>query len=100
MNTGDRNTLSLLGEQAKVNTSDATTRARLVNYLRGLPSLDFSDKGRATICQRFGVNADELAAAIAQQARPGRATAALLRTIGAAITAAHGGKTKRGGLPC
>ena len=85
MSTGDRNALNLLGEQAKDTTPTATNRVRLAalrGYLRGLPSLDFSDKGRANVCARFGLNEGELSAAVAAlQARPGRPTAALLRKI-------------------
>ena len=54
MSTGDRNALNLLGEQAKDTTPAATNRVRLAalrGYLRGLPSLDFSDKGRANGAQ-------------------------------------------------
>ncbi len=90
MSTGDRNALSLLGEQAKGTTSAAPPQARLRAFLRGLPSLAFSDKGRATICQRFGVSDDELTAAVAAlQTRPGRPTRELLRIVGTAVGHGH-----------
>lgn len=93
MSTGDRNALNVLGKHLKDTTPGATNRVRLAalrGYLRGLPSLDFSNKGRANVCARFGLNEDELNAAVAaMQARPGRPTAALLRTIGAAVAASH-----------
>ena len=92
MSTGDRNALNVLREHNKDNAPAATNRVRLAalrGYLRGLPSLDFSNKGRATICARFGLREDELSAAIAAMpARPGRPTA-LLHTIGAAVAAPH-----------
>ena len=104
MSTGDRNALNLLGEQAKDTTPTATNRVRLAalrGYLRGLPSLDFSNKGRANVCARFGLNEDELNAAVAAlQARPGRPTAALLRTIGAAVAASHHTTATGGAAPC
>ena len=93
MSTGDRNALNVLGEHNKDNARAATNRVRLAalrGYLRGLPSLDFSNKGRATVCARFGLREDELSAAIvAMSARPGRPTRALLHTIGAAVAASH-----------
>ena len=74
MSTGDRNALNVLGEHLKDTTPAAHNRVRLAalrGYLRGLPSLDFSNKGRANICARFGLNEDELSAAVAaMQARP------------------------------
>ena len=101
MSTGDRNALNLPGQQAKDNPTGATNRVRLAalrGYLRGLPSLDFSDKGRAHVCARFGLNEDELSAAVAaMQARPGRPTAALLRTIGAAVATSHPRTNATGG---
>ena len=104
MSTGDRNALNLLGEQAKDTAPAATNRVRLAalrGYLRGLPSLDFSDKGRANVCARFGLNEDELNAAVAAlQARPGRPTAALLHTIGAAVAASHRTNATGGAEPC
>ena len=104
MSTGDRNALNLLGEQAKDTTPAAHNRVRLAalrGYLRGLPSLDFSGKGRANVCARFGLNEDELSAAVAAlQARPGRPTAALLRTIGAAVAASHRTNATGGAEPC
>ena len=93
MSTGDRNALKLFEERPKDNPTGATNRVRLAalrGYLRGLPSLDFSNKGRANVCARFGLNEDELSAAvIVMQSRPGRPTATLLRTIGAAVAASH-----------
>ena len=93
MSTGDRNAFELSGRQPKSTTTGATNRVRLAalrGYLRGLRSLDFSDKGCANICARFGLNENELSAAVAaMQARPGRPTATLLRTIGAAVATSH-----------
>lgn len=90
MRANDLNTLSLPGQQAKGTTPAAPDRARLLAYLRGLPSLAFSDKGRATVCQRFGVSDDELTAAVvALQARPGRPTPELLHLIGTAVGRGH-----------
>jgi hypothetical protein len=98
MSTTDRNALNLPGQQAKDTTPRATNRVRLAalrGYLRGLPSLNFTDKGRRNICARFGLSEDELNAAVAGlQARPGRPTAALLRTICAAVS---GTQKARGG---
>lgn len=86
MNTGDRNTLSMLGEQAKVTTSARLPKSQLLAYLRGLPSQDFSEKGRANICRRFGVTEDELTTAVAAlQPRRSAPTPELLRTIGEAV---------------
>ena len=99
MSTNDRNTLRLPGEQAKDTAAAAARQAALLAYLRGLPSLAFSDKGRALVCRRFGVGADELTAAVAAlQARPGRPTPALLRTIGAAVAGPN--KAKGGARLC
>ena len=104
MSTGDRNTLNLPGQQAKDTPTGATNRVRLAalrGYLRGLPSLDFSDKGRANVCARFGLNENELSAAVAaMQARPGRPTAAFLCTIGAAVAASHRTNATGGAEPC
>ncbi|WP_426060625.1 hypothetical protein [Hymenobacter sp. B1770] len=104
MSTGDRNALNLLGEQAKDNTPNATNRVRLAalrGYLRGLPSLNFSEKGRANICARFMLSEAELGAAIATlEARPSRPAAALLRTIGAAVAASHRANATGGADPC
>lgn len=98
MSTGDRNALNVLGEHDKA-TTDGPRMAALSGYLRGLPSLDLTAKGRANICARFKVNADELAEAVAaQQARLGRPTPALLRTIGAAV--GHTKKAKGGAGLC
>lgn len=97
MSTGDRNALNLLGQQAKDTTPGATNRVRLAalrGYLRGLPSLDFSDRGRVHICARFGLNGDELSAAIADmQVQPGR-------TIGATLVASHHINATGGAEPC
>ena len=104
MSTGDRNALNVLGEHGKDTMPAATNRVRLAalrGYLRGLPSLDFSNKGRANICARFGLSEDELNAAVAAlQARPARPTAALLRTIGAAVVASHRINATGGAEPC
>ncbi len=67
MSTGDRNILSMLGEQAKVKkivASNRTSLSALRKYLRGLPSLEFSEKGQANICQRFGISVEELSATV------------------------------------
>ena len=102
MSTGDRNALNVLGEHDKATTAGHTNRVRMAalsGYLRGLPSLDFTAKGRANICARFKVSADELTAAVAAlQARPGRPTTALLRTIGAAVSRTQ--KAKGGVRQC
>ena len=94
MSASDRNALNVLGEHGKDKTDGPTNRVRMValnGCLRGLPSLDFTAKGRANICARFKVSADELAEAVAAlHARPGRPTNTLLRSIGAAV-----GSTKR-----
>ena len=104
MSTGDRNALNVLGEHNKDNTPAATNRVRLAalrGYLRGLPSLDFSNKGRVTVCARFGLREDELSAAVAaMQTRPGRLAAALLPTIGAAVAASHRINATGGAEPC
>lgn len=90
MNTGSRKALNVLGEHDKATTTGATDRARLGklrDYLRGLHSLDFTEKGRANVCRRFYVSDDELSTAISalQSPRPNTPTPALLHTIGAAI---------------
>ena len=104
MSTTDRNALNLPGQQAKDTTRKATNRVRLAalrGYLRGLPSLDFTDKGRRNICARFGLSMDELSAAVAAMpARPGRPTAALLRTIDAAVATSHRTYATGGAEPC
>ena len=96
MSTGDRNALNLPGQQAKGTPTGATNQVRMAalrGYLRGLPSLDFTDKGRANVCTRHHVSPDELAAAIAMlQARPSRATPELLRIIGRAVRPARNAK--------
>ena len=100
MSTGDRNALNVLGEHLKDTPIAATNRVRLA-ALRGLPSLAFSDKGCANICARFRLSeADLSAAVVAVQARPGRPTAALLRTIGAAVAASHHTNATGGAGPC
>ena len=104
MSTGDRNALNVLGEHNKDNAPAATNRVRLAalrGYLRGMPSLDFSNKGRATVCARFRLREDELSAAIAAiSARPGRPTPALLHAIGATVAAAHRINATGGAEPC
>lgn len=106
MSTGDRNAFGLLGEQFKSTNPGANDRARLAalrGYLRGLPGLDFTEKGRANICARHHVSPAELAAAVAGlQGRPGRPTAALLASIGAAVAPATGQRppTMKGAGPC
>lgn len=97
MSTGDRNNFG--PEHAKVTTSTSTDRARLTAFLRGLISLDFSEKGRANICQRFAVSADELDTAIAalRRPRPSAPAAELLYAIGTAVSCtskAKGGAAK------
>ena len=55
------------GGQVKVKEAGASNRisiSALRKYLRGLPSLEFSEKGQANICQRFGVSTEELNAAL------------------------------------
>lgn len=99
MSTSDRNALNLPGGQAKDTSATAPPQARLLAYLRGLPSLAFSDKGRATVCQRFGVSDDELTAAVAALlARPGRPTPELLHLIGTAV--GHGHHATGGAAKC
>ena len=104
MSTGDRNALNVLEEHLKDTTPAATNRVRLAalrGYLRGLPNLVFSDKGCANICARFKLSeADLSVAVVAVQARPGRPTAALLRTIGAAVAASHRTNATGGAGPC
>ena len=104
MSTGDRNALNVLGEHLKDTPIGATNRVRLAalrGYLRGLPSLEFSDKGCANICARFRLSeADLSAAVVAVQACPGRPTVALLRTIGAAVAASHRTNATGGAGPC
>ena len=89
MSTGDRNNFG--PEQAKITTPTSNNSTQLTKYLRGLPSLDFSEKGCANICQRFGVSADELNTAVAalQRPRPNAPTAKLLHTIDAVIGSAN-----------
>ena len=104
MSTGDRNALNVLREHNKGNDPAATNRVRLAalrGYLRGLPSLDFSNKGRANVCSRFRLKDDELSAAIAAiSARSGRPTAALLHTIGSAVATSHRTKATGGAKLC
>jgi hypothetical protein len=93
MRANDQNTLCLLREQAKVTPTGATNRARLArlnDYLRGLPHYNFTQKGCANICQRFGVSTDELTAAVAvlQSPQPAQPTPELLHIIGAAVAPA------------
>lgn len=55
------------GGQFKVKEAGASNCTRLSalrKYLRGLPSLEFSEKGQANICQRFGISTEELSAAL------------------------------------
>ena len=77
-------------------------RGSLATYLAGLPSLDFSEKGRANICRRLSVSADELAAAVAtvQGPRPSQPTPELLRIIGAAVAPATERRAERGAGQC
>jgi len=94
MSTGDRNAFELSGGQPKSTTAGAPERARLAQlrtYLRGLPSLDFTVKGRANVCRRFGVAEQQLLDAVAtlQRLRPSAPSSELLRIIGAAVAAAN-----------
>ena len=104
MRTGDRNALNLPVQQAKDTATDATNRVRLSalrGYLRKLPSLDFSDKGHANLCARFGLSEAELSAAVSSlQARSSKPTSALLRSIGAAANGSHGQQVKEGAAQC
>ena len=95
MSTGDRDNFG--PEQTKITTSTPNNRAQLAKYLRGLPSLDFSEKGRANVCQRFKVSADEFADVIATLQRPLRnaPSAELLGVIGIAVS--QSAKQARGG---
>ena len=102
MSTSDRNALNVLGEHYKdtmVGQTNPVKMEALCDYLRGLPSLDFSEKEHATVCNHLQVTADELAEAMAAlQARSSQPTPALLRTIGAAVYRTN--KTKEGGCSC
>jgi hypothetical protein len=100
MSTDDRNALNVLGEHDKATATGDSNLARLTKYLRGLPSLNFSDKGRATICQRFGIEPEGLDTAIAatQQRHSNAPALELLRVIGRAIGHSH--KTQRGAKLC
>ena len=102
MSTGDRNALNVLGEHDKdalVGLTNRVIMAAVSGYLRRFPSLSFSDKGRATICNRSRVTADELAEAMAAlQVHSGQPIPTLLRTIGATDYRAN--KTKEGGCLC
>jgi hypothetical protein len=99
MSTGDRNTISLLEQQAKITTLDALPQVQLLAYLRGLPTLTFSDEDSARICQQFSVSADELNAIVTVlAARSGQPTPELLRVIGAAVR--HGHKANGGAAKC
>jgi hypothetical protein len=105
MSTSNRMTLNLLGEQAKVTTTDATNRARLdrlKDYLRGLPYYNFTEKGRANICQRFRVSNDELTTALSvlQSHRHSHSTPELLRIIGVAVAPATKHQAERRGRKC
>ena len=100
MSTGDRNLLSVLGEQAKdikKKPSSSTRLSELRNYLRGLPSLELSEKGRAHVCHRFDVSEQELAAALSEQAtRQSQPANDLLHTTTAlgGLISASGGAAK------
>ena len=104
MSTGDRNALNLPGKQAKGTSSGATNRVRLTalrGYLRKLPSLNFSDKGRANVCARFRLSQAEMSAAVsALQARSSRPTSALLHTLDAAANGSQGQQVKEGAVRC
>jgi hypothetical protein len=86
MSTGDRNNFG--PEHAKITTPTSNNRTQLTKYLRGLPSLDFSEKGRANVCQRLKVSVEELADVLATLQRPRRnaPSAELLGTIGIAVS--------------
>lgn len=101
MSTGDRNALNLPGQQVKDTPTRATNQVRMAalrGYLRGLSSLDFTEKGRANVCARHHVNSDELAAAVAAlQARPSRPTPELLHAIGRALVPVRKAKEEGAG---
>lgn len=95
MSTGDRNDFG--PEQTKITTPASNNLAQLTKYLRGLPSLDFSEKGRANVCQRFKVSAEEFADVLATLQRPrhNAPSADLLGVIGIAVS--QSAKQARGG---
>jgi hypothetical protein len=98
MTANDQSTFFLLGEQVKGNTNEATNNialSQLRTYLRNLPSLSLSEKGRANVCQRFKITDAELAATLAKLQRPNAPTDELLSIIGTAVTRTNKGK---GGL--
>ncbi len=94
MRANEPTTFFLLGEQVKGTTNEATNcinLSQLRTYLRNLPSLSLSVKGRANVCQRFKATDEELTATLAtlQRSTP---TAELLGIIGTAVTRTNKGK--------
>ena len=94
MSASDRNTSNVLGRHGEDTAPGESDRARLGklrDYLRGLPSLDFTPKGRINVCRRFYCTDDELSAAVAalQSPRPNAPTPELLYTISAAVGHRH-----------
>jgi hypothetical protein len=92
--TNDQYTFFQLGELDKGSQSEADNRiisSQLRTYLRNLSSLSLSDKGRANICNRFKVTAEELTATLATLQRPSAPSDELLATIRTAVT-----RTKKG----
>lgn len=92
MSTGDRNNFG--PEHAKITIPNSNNRTQLTKYLRGLPSLCFSEKGCANICQRFGVSVDELNTVVTamQRPHPNAPNDELLSITGTAVTRINKGK--------
>ncbi len=92
MRANDQNTSFLLERRNEDNedtASNATNRvelSQLRTFLRNLPSLSLSGKGKENVCQRFKVSAEELADTLAALQRPNAPTNELLSIIGAAVT--------------
>lgn len=87
--TNDPKAFFLLGEQVKGTPNKATNNialSQLRTYLRNLPSLSLSDKGRANVCRRFKITDEELAATLAKLQRSNAPTDELLGIIGTAVT--------------
>lgn len=96
MKTNNQPTSFLLERQDEYTTPSATTNnialSQLRTYLRNLPSLSLSEKGRANVCQRFKITDEELAATLAKLQRPNAPTDELLGIIGTAVTRTNKGK--------
>jgi hypothetical protein len=89
MRANDQSTFISPGQRDKGNTKNATNRvdlSQLRAFLRNLPSLNLSDKGKENVCQRFKVSAEELADTLAALQRPNAPTDELLSIIGTAVT--------------